>query len=640
MARGVGLDAGAFEVKVVELDGSYRKPRLAKVSIDRVPATPAGDGALRVEAEAALAAVKDQHIKLDSLMLGFPCREAVLRSLKIPFVGDDAIRKVIKFEAEGTIHSHSVDDMVVDFMTIERGEGESQVLVAAVPKKSLGALLDALEHEGIEPERVDLDTMALYRAADWAGCFGDGDKQAANAVEDAKAAGSATPAIPSRRARVVIDVGARSTRALAVVDGKLVDMRAMRVGAESIADEIAAELGVPTERVHDPVATALETGEDFVIEFDGAPPPEGEEGAESVPVPSRVVDHRTTEAARARFVQRLGRELLRFLTALPRIAGVERVIVTGGASLIPGVREVIGETFGCEVVDLDLLTKLNHDLGAEDAARIGPRIAVAVGLALGMLGAPVGMDFRRENLAYKRRFDRIKFPLAIAAMLAVFLPFIYATRIRAQVTEYEKQYGMTYQFSEESGRRPKAVFFGFVSRMLSPSGDKRLERYMGAKDFDALVRDVAQRPTFQRLPKIREELEKNLKRKQAETNIYEDLQLPSGIYVLSDFAQTLQSIERDLGEFLVVSIDLSMPSTKNSKYMEVLFAFRGDNYRVRFERMKSAFEASFTKTGSPFSDFKTGGNVQGEKVFADSDTPGAYYTLRFEIRDDFSVSRG
>ena len=38
MARGVGLDAGFFEAKVVELDGSYRKPRLTRVATERVPA--------------------------------------------------------------------------------------------------------------------------------------------------------------------------------------------------------------------------------------------------------------------------------------------------------------------------------------------------------------------------------------------------------------------------------------------------------------------------------------------------------------------------------------------------------------------------------------------------------------------------
>ncbi|MGA1526089.1 MAG: hypothetical protein ACO4CZ_19160, partial [Planctomycetota bacterium] len=113
MARGVGLDAGAFEVKVVELDGSFRKPRLTKVSIDRVAAAPAAmsdDQRAAFEADAALQALKDQKISRQGLNLGFPGREVVLRNLRIPFTGDDAIRKVIKFEAENAIHSHNVDD--------------------------------------------------------------------------------------------------------------------------------------------------------------------------------------------------------------------------------------------------------------------------------------------------------------------------------------------------------------------------------------------------------------------------------------------------------------------------------------------------------------------------------------------------
>ncbi len=36
MAKAVGLDAGEYEIKVVELDGSLKKPKLTKVSIDKV----------------------------------------------------------------------------------------------------------------------------------------------------------------------------------------------------------------------------------------------------------------------------------------------------------------------------------------------------------------------------------------------------------------------------------------------------------------------------------------------------------------------------------------------------------------------------------------------------------------------------
>ena len=127
MAKGAGLDAGRYEVKVVELDGSYRKPRLTKVSIDAVSeeaAAASGEGVAEAEAEAALHALKDASVAKDSVNLGFPCREAVLRILDVPFVGADQIRRVLKFEVESSIHSHQVDEMVVDFHTIEKLDGE------------------------------------------------------------------------------------------------------------------------------------------------------------------------------------------------------------------------------------------------------------------------------------------------------------------------------------------------------------------------------------------------------------------------------------------------------------------------------------------------------------------------------------
>ena len=36
MAKAVGLDAGEFEVKAIELDGSYKRPRLSRIAIQSV----------------------------------------------------------------------------------------------------------------------------------------------------------------------------------------------------------------------------------------------------------------------------------------------------------------------------------------------------------------------------------------------------------------------------------------------------------------------------------------------------------------------------------------------------------------------------------------------------------------------------
>ena len=61
MAKAVGLDAGEYEIKLVELEGSYRRTRLSKIAVERVEQDEAGaDDALHAsrEAESALQAFK------------------------------------------------------------------------------------------------------------------------------------------------------------------------------------------------------------------------------------------------------------------------------------------------------------------------------------------------------------------------------------------------------------------------------------------------------------------------------------------------------------------------------------------------------------------------------------------------------
>lgn len=651
MARGVGLDAGVFEVKVVELDGSYRRPRLTKVSIDRVAsaASTAGDeGRAQMEAEAAIHALKDQKVARHGVNLGFPSREAVVRNLKIPFVGDDAIRKVIKFEAEGAIHSHNVDDMVVDFQTYERGDGETSVLVAAVPKKSLGPLLDALQEQGIEPERVDLDAMALFRAAEWAGCFGEDVAEAAAAAsedDELPVVPETMPTVEGRRARIVVDVGARSTRVLAVIRDRLVDLRALRIGIDAIAEELARKVGLTIDEARDAVRVGLESGQDVALEAVEAAVEAAVEDLENgngdameSQLPDRrpqIISHAEIVAARDGFLDRLQRELLRFLAGLPRVNDVERLFVTGSGSLVPGVTDRLGEIFSCAVQPLDVLTKLSHGLDEEEVEQIGPRIATAVGLALAMMGGRGGFNFRQEDLAYRRHFDRIKFPLAIACMLAVFLPFIYGIRQHNKLKEYGKAYGELFSVSEDGGQARRgaagirAVFWGYVGQLMNAQQPNNVIAHLGAKKFEDLTRKLVAQETFLRLPVIRSELEKHLKEQREQTGVYEDLQLPSGVYVLSYFSNVIKQVEDRLGEFLIAELDLNLQS--RGPYLTFKAAFRGSDFRERFAILQEALSSTFSEETSPFMGF---GRAGGEDVFQDPTVDGAYFQVKLDIKED------
>ncbi|MBK8976071.1 MAG: pilus assembly protein PilM [Planctomycetes bacterium] len=668
MAKSVGLDAGAFEIKIVELDGSFRRPRLGKVSIDQVP-PPAEAGVdderARLERVATTAshAAKDAGISRDGVIYGFPCREAVLRNLTIPFVGDEAIRKVIKFEAEGTIHSHSVDDMVVDFTTLERLDHESRVLVAAVPKRTLGPQLQALDAAGIDPERVDLDTMALFRVAQWAGCFGEDVAEAAAAK--AESGGGEDETLPvvvgagvpgaGARARIVIDVGARSTRVLAVVNGQLVDMRALRVGDDSIAADVAARTGAPVDTAREFVTSIwsgsppsrggsgrhgarADDGEDYVLDDLDAeaesPTPAGEQ------VPAAPVVDLTPElvdASHERFLGRLRRELMRFLASVPRVSGVERAFLTGGASSLPGIHELIGEVFDCPVGALDVLGRLNHSLDDEQAQTLGPRIAVAVGLALGGLGRRDGFDFRQEELAYRRRFDRIKFPLAIACMLAVFLPFLYGVRKQKELTHLGMQYGLLYDVKEGDNAgtgRVRAQFWGYVRALMQSGSAQSVQRVLGNEEYEKLMRKLVGADTFERLPLIRAHLEQHLKREQEKTGVYQDLQLPSGVYVLSWMGDVVERMEPRLNEFLVTEVELQVPAQEKGRFLRFRVAMRGANYRERFELLRQAFADTFSNPNSPFAEFA---DSRDEDLFDDPNVEGAFFEIKMTLKARFGT---
>ena len=160
MVRSIGIDPGDRVVSVVELDGSYRKTRLLNASS---AALASADDPMRVDVIAdAVREALDSGMK-GELTLGHPCREAVLRTIELPFKGAAAIKKVVKSEIEAEIFTHSVDDMVVDFHELgELPGGGTKLLVASVPKLSLRNQLHSMAAQNIDPERVDLEAYPAF----------------------------------------------------------------------------------------------------------------------------------------------------------------------------------------------------------------------------------------------------------------------------------------------------------------------------------------------------------------------------------------------------------------------------------------------------------------------------------------------
>lgn len=642
MAKATGVDAGTHAVTVVELDGSYKKPRLTRIHSERVAPLEAAPGAgieANAIAEAAAVAVGEAGVAKDGLRMSFPSGGALFRVLDVPFQGRDTLRKVIKGEVEGSIHSHSVDDMVVDFYPIEELEEGTRVLTAAVPKSALRVQIQAIESEGLEAEFIDLDAQALFRCAEWCGAFGDVPAEASSDEE----AGAAVPAPVSAGApvRVVLDVGSRSTRVLLVQDGVLQEVRAMRmIGGDTIADTLARSYPISAESAAHAAWGCLAEGRDQEVDKLSDEPPvateaEGEPESEGdVPVPrGETVTVSVAEANKAvdLFCMRMKRELQRFLTSAPISGPIDRVWVTGGGSRWPGVDEAIREVFGVTPNVLPVLERLNHRLDEDEVMAYERELAVAVGLALPGLGGPSGFNFRQEDLAFTRGFDRIKFPLAVACMVALFLLVVHAVRRNHELNLLETEYAATYVVTDAEKASGKLnfdyQFFGYISPLVNVNGDGWFARRenLDRSDYQDLLGELADKPVFGRLRHLYNKVKKMLQKRQAEIGIYQDLQLPSGLAVLTRFAGILLPLEAQLGRYQVLDIDYSRPA----QTLKVKLAFRGSDMRDKAVKLDNAINADIARDDGPFLELKT---PKGDPF---KDGGGMYYDLTIVLKPDY-----
>jgi len=90
MAKSIGIDAGDHSVKVVEIDGSYRKTRLLRCRVETVPAAPDGAERAAATAGAITTAMKAGKISGDAV-LGHPSREDTIEREGPRFAGVRAV---------------------------------------------------------------------------------------------------------------------------------------------------------------------------------------------------------------------------------------------------------------------------------------------------------------------------------------------------------------------------------------------------------------------------------------------------------------------------------------------------------------------------------------------------------------------
>lgn len=334
----VGVDVGSSLIKIVEIEGLPKNPKIVKFGMTSLPSHAIVDGDI-MDREAVIDAIKSLMESLEieetEVVSAVPAgRGVIVKKIPMDRMKESEVEEQIKWTAEQYI-SFPIDEVVIDFEIVnpEIGEDQMEVLLVAAKKDMVEARLSLLREIGLEPIVLDVPAFAIQNIYEF------------NYEPE--------PEEPIG----IIHVGAQFTT-ITFIKGPINHfVRDTPTSLTTLSQNLQRELGLPSEETF-----ALIKGE----------------GLEKV-------DKASFTMAMNNFFEDIAVGIERILPFLAEeVARPKRMILSGGGALLPDFPEYIKEKFDTEVEILDPFKKIEYEEGIfeEEPAKIGPIAALSIGLAL------------------------------------------------------------------------------------------------------------------------------------------------------------------------------------------------------------------------------------------------------------------
>jgi len=347
----VGLDIGSSCVKVCELQavgkGSSLRYRLQKLGSAPVPFDAIVDGDI-MDTNAVAGAIRqvlaEQKIKSKDVAISVSGQQVMVKKVTFPLMSPAELTESVRWEAESFFPAgQGLDSYALDFAVIEErpADGNMDVVLVACRKDKLEAYSACVAQAGARAFVVDVDVFAIQNAFE------------ANTT-------------PGGRDEVValVNVGARFTNLTMLVGARSVFWRDIAWGGNEYTDKLMEDWGVSRE-----AAEQLKQGV----------PAEGRSPEEVEPSLSAISDSFADELSRT----------IDFFRSSFKVDRLDRILLAGGSSKVPGILEILGDRLRVSVDRLNPFQLIELDERSVDPSvvrEIGGSAAVAVGLALRQVG--------------------------------------------------------------------------------------------------------------------------------------------------------------------------------------------------------------------------------------------------------------
>lgn len=328
--------------------------------------------------------MQERGIKPGRVLLSVSGQSVFSRFVKLPPVDKEKVYQIILYEAQQNV-PFPIQEVVWDYQLIGRGEGELDVMLAAIKADIIVQLTDAVEQAGLQTDLVDVAPMALYNAVRFN-------------YSDAKGC------------TLVIDVGARSTDLIFMEEGR-VFIRSVPVAGNAITQQVMREFELGFED-----AEEMKRAHAFVA-FGGAYEEPKSEVADKV---SKIVRNVMT-----RMHAEIDRSI-KFYRSQQNGQAPSLILLAGGTSVIPYTDSFLKDKLKVEVDYLNpfINVPVGAAIDAEEIGRHAHELPQLVGLALRKAHAcPIEINLLPPKVVQEKTFRR-KQPLLVGAAFALVLVLV------------------------------------------------------------------------------------------------------------------------------------------------------------------------------------------------------------------------
>jgi len=321
----IGFNIGVSSIKMVKLRFAKETVELGAFSVEEN----------QIDLEAVLKKVI-QAYSIKQVNISVSGQQAITRYIEFPRMLLEELKHSLKFEAQKHIPFPIAEvNLDASILRSDLPDNKMKVLLAAVKKDALNQRLKLLAGLDLEVGIVDVDSLALMNAFEF------------NYSQEENI---------KNKTLALLNIGSVTSNLNIMDSGYPALSRDINIGGNNFTQKISDTFSVDFK-----AAEGIKTGQDKL---------QAEKAAKAIePILAKLA-----QEVRTSFDYYESRS----------VTSVEKIFLSGGASLFPGVKDMLSALIGLEVATWDPFKKITlaESIDSAKLKALSSQLAVAVGLAL------------------------------------------------------------------------------------------------------------------------------------------------------------------------------------------------------------------------------------------------------------------